>query len=321
MLQKIAGLIGQAWRGKAGRAGPDIALSPPTDPLRDKVMRSRDTILTVPFSSKQFRVEGSETDISVFGPIAESGGIWEPHIMKLMASLVRPGDTCFDIGANIGVHSIVFSELVGDSGQVYSFEPSSVSSTFLQRNVKNNELANVKCFQIGFGRTSSRPQFTHFVNIGGCSFVNPEGDVSEVIRTAWNAELETITETVQIESFDTWCAGQKIKRIDVLKLDAEGSEIAVIEGGLQFIRLFKPAMIVELNVNTISIYYKESPVTFFELLASIYNYIYVIDEGEDIQLSRVTSFAELESRLAVPNHWWVDLLCLAQPYNSGNHVL
>jgi len=49
-------------------------------------------------------------------------GTWEVHVEQTIASLVRPGDTVIDIGANVGYHTLAIAATVGPSGRVHAFE-------------------------------------------------------------------------------------------------------------------------------------------------------------------------------------------------------
>jgi len=53
------------------------------------------------------------------------GGVYEPHVKRCLAALLRPGDTFVDVGAHIGYFSMIAASLVGSNGRVYSFEGNS----------------------------------------------------------------------------------------------------------------------------------------------------------------------------------------------------
>ena len=57
------------------------------------------------------------------------GIAWERDLQQLLAAMSLRGGVCLDIGANIGVHSLLMSELVGPAGRVYAFTSSSATAT------------------------------------------------------------------------------------------------------------------------------------------------------------------------------------------------
>src|SRR5207253_6545315 len=70
-------------------------------------------------------------------------GVWEPLETYLVERRVREGDVVLDIGANIGYYTLVFAELVGDSGRVFAFEPEPANFALLSENTGLNGRANV----------------------------------------------------------------------------------------------------------------------------------------------------------------------------------
>ena len=60
---------------------------------------------------------------------------------------ISEGDNVLDIGANIGVYTVLFSNWVGSSGTVYSFEPSKNNCQIIQKTLKINNMENVKLFE------------------------------------------------------------------------------------------------------------------------------------------------------------------------------
>ena len=269
--------------------------------------------LKASYSDRIFSIVGSPNDDSVFNRIAIENGNWEPQVMDAMASLVRPTDVCLDIGANLGAHTMVLADLASQ-GNVYAFEPSSLNARYLRENIETNKLHNARCVQIALGRAQEVKELTNIPGWEGCSFVSPDGDVEAVIERAWGGNLPTTTESVDVDTLDQWMAQNAISHVDFVKMDVEGSEPAVLEGGLATFERFHPKLIVEFNRNSLSFYYGERPSQFYERLSELYPFMYIIHDERGIQPTRVTSFKEIEPLLDLPNHWWVDLLCLSEPY-------
>lgn len=121
--------------------------------------------------------------------------------------------------------------------------------------------------------------------------------------------MRELRKAVSIKTLDGWAKDKKIDRVDFIKMDVEGFELAVIEGGAKIFDQ-KPSLIVELNRNTLSMYQGVKPADFFAKLASIDSFIYLIDEDVEKPPAAVTSFGQIAPLLELPQHWWVDLLCL-----------
>ena len=68
---------------------------------------------------------------------------YEPETTKLLEKLIKPGDVAIDIGASIGVFSMLLSKCVGDNGKVYSFEPTREGFKYLCENKLANNAKNV----------------------------------------------------------------------------------------------------------------------------------------------------------------------------------
>jgi FkbM family methyltransferase len=271
------------------------------------------TNLKSSYSERTFAVSGLATDVSVLGQIVKTGGVWEPHIMNLMSRLVQPHDVCLDIGANIGTLTMVLADLAQE-GVVHSFEPSSINSSFLKKNIRQNSLKNAHVHAIGLGNMAGRAEFTNLVGLEGCSFVSPAGRQSEqVVESAWGSGVEQKSESVTIDTLDNWVAKHRIDRVDFVKMDVEGCELAVLEGGQTTFLRDRPKLIIELNRNTLSLYFGIEPKALYEMLSGIYPCIYIIDEALEAPPRRVTSFTDIEPLLDLPGHWWVDLLCTATP--------
>src|SRR5258708_412880 len=71
-------------------------------------------------------------------------GCYEPHFAQLFALLVRPGDRCVDVGANIGVHTVRLARLAGPDGAVMAIEPDPDLMRRARRNLALNRLRNVR---------------------------------------------------------------------------------------------------------------------------------------------------------------------------------
>src|SRR3954447_18860591 len=63
------------------------------------------------------------------------GERYEPKVIAALTRLVRPGDVCADIGANVGYYSLLLAQLTGPEGRVVAFEPRDDMVAYFERNV------------------------------------------------------------------------------------------------------------------------------------------------------------------------------------------
>ncbi|MCX7593322.1 MAG: FkbM family methyltransferase [Fischerella sp.] len=155
---------------------------------------------------------------------------------QLLASkLVRSGMLVFDIGANIGDYSILFSKLVGCSGKVYSFEPASSTFKILQERLIKFQCNNVHVFKKAVFSKQTQIEFNEFPeqfsvwnSIGRPQMLDPHGS-GQYIPIVKTEVVETVT-------LDSFCKSHNISKIDYLKIDVEGAEIDVIQGGIELLK-------------------------------------------------------------------------------------
>ncbi len=139
---------------------------------------------------------------------------WET---PLFAALCEPGMTVVDVGANVGYYTVLASERVGPSGRVVAFEPDPTNYALLVRNVTTNGCRNVVTVQKAVSdRIGSARLFLHPWNWGGHSLQGGEGALQDPI----------CVDTTTLDSY--FDDGRS--RIDMLKIDVEGSEALVLDG-------------------------------------------------------------------------------------------
>lgn len=175
-------------------------------------------------------------------------GIPAPFIepeMRIMHRLIKPNYTVFDIGANVGLYTALFSKLVGDLGQVHSFEPYSLTYNILRRNVKNMKLRNVRTYDVALGNCERNVSLE--VPIVGKNTVN---DPYVHVNLGKEGDIKMLT-------IDDFVAENNITKVDFLKIDVEGFEFFVLSGAQETIRSFSPAILIEIEQEWTSRYGKQ----------------------------------------------------------------
>ena len=140
---------------------------------------------------------------------------------------IKKGDTVVDIGANIGLFTLFFSKLVGTTGRVIAFEPDPENFDVLKKNIELNEITNVTLVQKGVSNKNESVKLYKSNVSGGHS----------LIKNEWAKEYTNI----QTVTLDDYFRGEEI---DMIKIDAEGFELEVIEGGKKLLENNKNMKII-----------------------------------------------------------------------------
>jgi FkbM family methyltransferase len=146
-------------------------------------------------------------------------GSYEPALSAMFREFLRPGDTFFDIGANVGYFTLLAASRVGKTGKVHSFEPNPPVFRELERNVALNGFDQVIPNDCAL---SDRAEMVEL-------WVNPEVDsgLSSLRRTS---EILTQTITRRAIRLDDYVVQNQIGKIRAMKLDVEGAEQLVLQG-------------------------------------------------------------------------------------------
>ncbi len=153
-------------------------------------------------------------------------GNYENKLIAIFQALARPGDTIIDVGANIGIYSIIGSKVVGDKGRIYAFEPEPGNYNLLKHNLQLNSCSNVKPIQKAVGEKKGKLSLFLAKNSTGThSLINKS-----------NHEVEGEIE-VDVVSLDKELS--KVDKISILKVDVEGYEPIVFRGAKSILKKTK----------------------------------------------------------------------------------
>lgn len=165
-------------------------------------------------------------------------GYYEVDLSNFLKTLVKPGMIVFDVGANVGVHSILTGSRVTDSGKVFAFEPNPGIRRRLQNNLQLNDLEHrVSVIPLGLSDRTGKARF--WVPLEG----SPNMGISSLHPSAdLPVEIEILLSTL-----DDFFERQGLERLDVLKIDTEGNDMAVLRGARNVLERFSPTIIVEIH--------------------------------------------------------------------------
>lgn len=174
-------------------------------------------------------------------------GYYSRDIVLLIDRILRPGMVVFDVGANIGEITMTAARRVGSTGRVYSFEPMATLHSRLTGHLGLNGLHQVTPIAKGL---SDR--------IGSATIFRAEAPFKDGTRhdglgTLYPTEARGVAAgEIELTTLDQFCSDAKVARIDFIKIDVEGAELAVLKGGLESLKRFRPYLIVEVQPDTAS---------------------------------------------------------------------
>lgn len=155
-----------------------------------------------------------------------------------LLSAIKEGQTVFDIGAHIGAFSYFMHQSVGNNGSVYVFEPQSILYKRLLRNKQLLQWNNVTINHLALSDS------TGFVTLYIPSYKGKAD--TESATTLLSERSVYATETVATETLDNYCKQYSLAP-GFLKIDVEGNELKVLQGGIETIKKCSPKIILEVE--------------------------------------------------------------------------
>ena len=163
-------------------------------------------------------------------------GIYEEDILDAITSFLSDSlgtfkyETILDIGANIGNHSLYFQKV---SKKIYAFEPNPKTFELLKFNTRNHE--DIHLYNLGLSNVTGQENLNELPANIGASYINPSNNLNDNLIHKINiSKLDDLNELNQ-------------EKISILKIDVEGYEWEVIDGGRNLINKNKPIIIFEHN--------------------------------------------------------------------------
>ncbi len=159
---------------------------------------------------------------------------YERDTQFAMLALVKPGDTVIDIGANIGMITLLASHLVGPRGRVLSFEPNPAPRRRLQEHIEINSIKNVEIFDVAL--SDAEEQKTLIV----------DGSHDGIGTLAARPDFANVTQRHDLRT----AIGDNVLPAELagnvfIKIDVEGFEIRVLRGLGRTIEKYRPIILTE----------------------------------------------------------------------------
>lgn len=177
---------------------------------------------------KGFKIRLSEN--SLWSPVF---GRWEPDSQKLFTRLIRKGNVVYDLGANNGLHSLLFAKLTGDQGTVFAFEPLKSNCEEINENATLNGIKNIEIINAAVSDTDGEVDFHLGEHDKQGSIVGIGRETGRQVK-------------VGVTTLDSFISSGKPSP-DFIKIDIEGAEGKALRGFDNKINEKKPLLFIELH--------------------------------------------------------------------------
>ncbi len=138
---------------------------------------------------------------------------FEPETTARLPQVVASGSSCVDVGANIGLYTVLLARAAGRGGRVWALEPAAENMRFLEANVRLNRLKQVETAQLAAGACHRQRSL----------FLQPSGIINSLYRRGERRRRRG----------DFGGGGpvpELVERFDFCKIEVEGAELEVLEG-------------------------------------------------------------------------------------------
>jgi FkbM family methyltransferase len=193
------------------------------------------TILRGAGNGLRFNVAGSHSAFIL--------GTHEPEVQEILTSVLRPGMTYYDVGANVGFFAVIAARLLGPSGHVICFDPLPDNARQIEYNARLNGFANilVRCQALGGSNrtdvfnTSNEPTWGMLSTVGKM----PEQASGQI--------------KVDVRTMDSLCVPGGLPLPDVIQVDIEGAEAEFLEGAFETLSASRPVLLIELHGTNLAV--------------------------------------------------------------------
>lgn len=162
---------------------------------------------------------------------------YDPTLLCLTQTLVRPGDAVWDIGANIGLFSVASAVVAGDAGKIFAFEPDAVLVQLLRRTCKlqSADAAPITVIPTAVAREIGLRSFS----------IASRARASNALTGYGNGQMGGTAETQTVVALPVDSLAQWLPAPDVMKIDVEGAETEVLLGATNVLKSKRPLIICE----------------------------------------------------------------------------
>jgi FkbM family methyltransferase len=163
---------------------------------------------------------------------------FEKDEFQFISDYIKPGYVVYDIGANIGLHSLFLADVIGSGGCCYSFEPTKATFDSLNENISLNTFNNIFPYNIALSDKEETLQIYKSTN--GYDAWNSLGGFQKIGNNQYDLE------SVQCIPLDTFLErNPDVRKPDFIKIDTEGWELHVLKGCYTLLKNYSPIIMME----------------------------------------------------------------------------
>lgn len=182
--------------------------------------------------------------------IAAYCGEWSDVEVSIFQKLLAPDANVIEVGANIGMHTVPLAK-IAYQGKVIGFEPQRIIFQQLCCNLALNNLVNVETYRLGVSNQSGK------CDIESSDYSKAWNYGSFSLHKGFSTEKEfhgkISLESIDVVKLDDFAPVQQLPYLSLLKIDAEGLDLNVLQGATQTIQRFQPAIFVEIQEDSAEI--------------------------------------------------------------------
>ena len=138
----------------------------------------------------------------------------------ILSDYLSEGDLVLDIGAFVGTHTLMMRELIGESGEVYLFEPQPDCINLLEKTIYANRFDNCSIIPKLVGQEDGTQELM--------TTKSPDSTSNVTDRDPWNRGYDSVS--VGMTRLDSFLHDNHIEEVDFIKVDVQGAELQVIKG-------------------------------------------------------------------------------------------
>lgn len=213
-------------------------------------------------------------DISVVPHLALDG-IWEPQITKAWLSVLNPGDTIFDIGANFGYFGLCAAHKTDKKkSKIVFFEANPELIPYINKTLSTNfyvEQSRVE--NLAVAEAEGTVTLNILKDYIGSSSLHSLEHLNKFMESKMNLRSEKKVKVKSV-SIDAYCQANKISAVNLIKMDIEGYEDKAYQGMRETVRS-SPNLILFMEFTKDSY---ENPKQFYEQILKDFGQVYIIDK-------------------------------------------
>jgi FkbM family methyltransferase len=186
--------------------------------------------------------------------------------------LPKKTEGMINVGANIGLVTLLMEQFVHNSRNILAIEPDRTAYQLLERNCASNHLTPTMS-NCGVGEKRGNLHFCSTVGSTSASHIVTKEHIMNTSASSYD---------VKVERLDSLVAEAGLKQVNFIKIDTEGHEWQILKGSINTLERFNPWVFLEFNSWTLIAFSNISPRVFMEYLMDTYQQVGQVRHGQDV---------------------------------------